>query len=127
MLGLILSLAMAGLGIWVYRDATEHGIGKIPGKKDFFSMPAGVWGAVIAFAPYFGILMAMLYFNKRNELIMQAKEHPVMVEPHQRSVVFKLMMGATVVSLLYSKMHSGHATSPVLRHENAAHKDRSNR
>lgn len=59
--------------IFVYFDATKNKVGKIPDKKGFLNMSAGMWS--------FGVLLLWiiifpLYLFKRSSLIETAKENP---------------------------------------------------
>lgn len=64
-------------GIWVYWDATEQKIGKIPTIKSMFNISAGGWAIVTLML---WIVAFPAYLIKRKSLIEIAKSQPVEVK-----------------------------------------------
>ena len=74
----VLSTAIvATTSVWVYLDATENNIGKIPYVKGMFNMSAGAWAIVTLFLWIIGF---PAYLIKRRSLIAAAKTRPVTVK-----------------------------------------------
>jgi hypothetical protein len=70
----ILTLFIMASGIWVYWDASENKIGRIPGAKGSTNTSAGSWGVVTLGLWIVGFPM---YLMNRTRLIEAAKENPV--------------------------------------------------
>jgi hypothetical protein len=58
----------------VYLDATKNNIGKISNAKGMFNMSAGAWGTVTLLLWFIGL---PAYLIKRGDLVLKAKENPV--------------------------------------------------
>ena len=65
---------IAACAVWIYVDATEHRIGKIPNENGFFNLSAGGWALFALLLWFIGI---PCYLINRRELILKAKEFPV--------------------------------------------------
>lgn len=70
-------LLVWGSAAWVYWDATDKKIGKIPGEKGFSNMSAGWWGTVTALLWLVGFTV---YLAKRSSLIERAKTQPIEIK-----------------------------------------------
>jgi hypothetical protein len=69
-------LIVVASAIWVYVDATNHKIGKIPNKGGMFNMSAGAWSVVTLLLWIVGF---PAYLVKRSALIQEAATSPVEV------------------------------------------------
>jgi len=76
MLNAVMVAIIVASAIWVYLDATKNKIGKVPGAKGMFNMPAGAWAVVTLLLWIIGF---PAYLVKRGSLIERAKESPVEV------------------------------------------------
>ena len=74
--GVLITLLMTASAVWVYLDATRHGIGKVPGEGGFFNLSAGAWGAATL---GLWIVAFPAYLVKRAALVEKAKTSPVRV------------------------------------------------
>lgn len=70
----LVPFVIAACAVWIYADATEHRIGKIPSEKGIFNLSAGGWAVLALLLWFVGI---PCYFIKRRELILKAKKFPV--------------------------------------------------
>lgn len=84
-------LLVWGSAAWVYWDATDKKIGKIPGIKGFSNMSAGAWGTVTALLWLVGF---PLYLSKRVSLIERAKTEPIEVKRRWLKLSVFLLFGA---------------------------------
>jgi len=73
---MIIPLIIAVSSVWVYIDATNNKIGKIPEQKSFFNLHAGGWAVVTILL---WIVAFPAYLIKRKSLIELAKEQPIEV------------------------------------------------
>ena len=86
MLNVAIIVVIAASSVWVYLDATNYKIGKIPDRTGMFNLSAGHWGTVTLLLWIIGF---PAYLIKRNSLIEIAKEHPIDVKGRAvKSVVF---------------------------------------
>ena len=84
-------LLVWGSAAWVYWDATDKKIGKIPGTKGFANMSAGAWGTVTALLWLVGF---PVYLAKRVLLIERAKTQPIEVKRRWLKLSVFLLFGA---------------------------------
>jgi len=84
-------LLVWGSAAWIYWDATDKKIGKIPGEKGFSNMSAGGWGTVTALLWVVGF---PIYLSKRNSLIERAKTQPIEVKRRWLKLSIFLLLGA---------------------------------
>jgi hypothetical protein len=80
-----------GSAAWVYWDATDKKIGKIPGEKGFSNMSAGGWGTVTALLWVVGF---PIYLSKRNSLTERAKTQPIEVKRRWLKLSIFCLLGA---------------------------------
>ncbi len=84
-------LLVWGSAAWVYWDATDKKIGKIPGEKGFSNMSAGGWGTVTALLWLVGF---PVYLSKRNSLVERAKTQPIEVKRRWLKLSIFCLFGA---------------------------------
>jgi len=77
----ILIAVIALSAVWVYLDATQHGIGKNPDGEGAFNMPAGQW-AIVTLGLWIIGLPSYLYARKK--LIAQAETSQGRWRPRHR-------------------------------------------
>lgn len=97
MLSLFISLVVLGSGVWVYLDATNHKIGKIPGVKGFLNMSAAGWAFLVMIMWMIGF---PLYLYKRSSLIELASHSLNEVNVRNRPLKIGLLVAAAL-PLLY--------------------------
>ncbi len=73
---IIASIFVVGCSIWVYWDATNHNVGRIPELKELTNMSAGAWSAVTLGLWIIGFPG---YLMNRSRLIKAAKQSPIKV------------------------------------------------
>jgi len=83
-------LVIAISSVWVYVDATNNKIGKVPEQSGMFNMNAGAWALVTLLLWIVGF---PAYLAKRNRLIEAAKEHPVEVKGKAVKLVALVLVG----------------------------------
>jgi len=79
--------------IWVYIDATNNKVGKVPGKGGMFNMSAGGWASVTLLLWIIGF---PAYLLKRSALIAQAKTTPVEVSGRPVKVGLLFVIGGVL-------------------------------
>ena len=84
-------LLVWGSAAWIYWDATDKKIGKIPGEKGMSNMSAGAWGSVTALLWIVGF---PFYLAKRNSLIERAKTQPIEVKRRWLKLSIFCLIGA---------------------------------
>lgn len=94
MLSIVLTTVLVVSAVWVYWDATSHGIGKVPGKR-WFNQSAGSWSIVVLLLWIVGF---PTYVLKRGELIRRAAEHPVAHRGRTVKLAMLAAAGATVLA-----------------------------
>jgi hypothetical protein len=82
--------------LWIYWDATSHGIGRVPGVVSVFNMSAGAWASA---ALLLWIVAFPAYLLNRNALLRRAKEHPVKVTNRSVKLVVLAVAGITLMRL----------------------------
>ena len=82
--------------IWVYRDATKNGIGKIPGVR---GMSVGRWAIGTALM---WIVVFPAYLIKRNRLIAAAKQFPIEVEDRPFKMFSLVVAGGVWLLVAFS-------------------------
>ena len=85
----IMYYLVLGSMLFVYVDATKHNIGKIPGKKEFSNMSAGMWATGTALL---WIVVFPLYLFKRNRLIEIADKTPQVVPSFRRYSIISIIV-----------------------------------
>jgi hypothetical protein len=98
MLGVFAALVVVASSVWVYLDATSHGIGKVHGRRAPLNQPAGVWAAMTL---VFWVLAFPAYLAARRELLASAAQSPVH-PPHvlPKTVVLGVVGGALIAAFL---------------------------
>lgn len=98
MIETVLAVVFAGSAIWVYLDATSHGIGKDKDTGGLFNLSAGAWGAVTLGLWIIGFPG---YLIKRRALIERAKSAPVEVKGRGvKTAIFAVLGGLWVLGTL---------------------------
>lgn len=103
MLPLIITLVVAISAVWVYLDATNHRIGKVPDAGGLFNMSAEAWGIATLFL---WVVAFPAYLIKRNTLKQRAKSHPVTPSRRIPRAVGLGVLGAMMVAWGYSAQTS---------------------
>lgn len=75
-IGIASALIVSASAVWVYLDATKHGIGAISGKSGLFNLSAGAWGVATLLL---WIIAFPAYLIKRGAMVGEAKSYPVWV------------------------------------------------
>lgn len=82
--------------LWVYWDATSHGIGRVRGVVSVFNMSAGAWASA---ALLLWIVAFPAYLLRRRALLREAQEHPVKVTNRSVKLVVLAVAGITLMRL----------------------------
>lgn len=86
----LIVLIVVASAIWVYVDATNHKVGKIPNKGGMFNMSAGAWSVVTLLLWIVGL---PAYLIKRTALISAAAANPVNVKGRPAKIAAIAIVG----------------------------------
>jgi hypothetical protein len=119
MLGVFVALVVVASAVWVYLDATSHGIGKVHGRKGAFNRSAGEWATMTL---VFWLFAFPTYLAMRRALLASAAQspvHPPGVLP--KTLVLGVIGGALIAALLLRALDEPRAqTTPASSRASAA-------
>ncbi|GAA5786886.1 hypothetical protein [Chitiniphilus shinanonensis] len=107
---LIFNLLIVMSAIWVFYDATQNKIGRIPNQKGFTNLPAGGWAActlglwIVAFP---------VYLARRESLIRNAESNPVETSNQGLKFGIFIVLGVLVVLLTMTSEMPPSSATPV--------------
>lgn len=104
MIDFVVVAVVVGSALWVYVDATNNKIGKVPEAKGMFNMPAGAWSIVTLLLWIVGF---PAYLIKRRALIARAKEHPVEVSGRLGKTAVLAVVGVAWLGALVASQMAG--------------------
>lgn len=87
--------------IWIYLDATQNKIGRLPSERDFFNISAGAW-SVCTLALW--IVAFPAYLIKRTTLCERAKCTPIEVRWRAAKTATLSLVGGLWILLSYASM-----------------------
>jgi hypothetical protein len=88
-------LIVALSAVFVYYDATNNRIGKIPNDRGFANLHAGGWAIATLFL---WIIAVPVYLINRKSLIQKAETHPL--EAKHKGLVLGVLIGICVLLVL---------------------------
>lgn len=103
----VLMLIVPISALWVYIDATNNKIGKIPDRKSFSNLSAGGWSIVTL---GLWIIAFPTYLIKRKSLLELAKSHPVEVKFKPLKIIILIIFVTFGFLLNVSHIPSAHST-----------------